>query len=836
MKKSVKFILPAVMLLSICGATLVACNNKSNKTSSSDSQEVATLAVAPKNSKIYLNDDSATVQLTATLTNSSQKLVWSSSDATIASVSDSGLVTGLKLGSVVITVATEDGSLSDKANVTVKQDRSQEDTINDLNKPAFLTNYEKHTSSLDKVENIQSDKNPDRTSYYENEKKTKDFYKVGNQNEFKVQITGKATDDRGRDEEIANPFTNIKVEVFNKEEKEYVAIPESELAQHVAINANHNGYQFTEAAAGNRYRITISVDETKYANVGDYCSDIVLEVEVFNGYNVYTKEQLSVFDNFQEGWNEIKSANGLTGVTVKGIALHNNLNITNDDIPASFKYSKEQVESYISQYSADFEDWYQKKLANRPEELKEEFTKDAAKNLLIDSVRDWTTVFNRRTSADDSFRFEGNYFTIDSSKVSQIESFEYGIENGNVSKKYSPDGLVGANGSHGQLFGINTEQSPSNGDGGKYQFENLTVIGNGDRSDNDDYMGGLITFKTKAADLLFKNVITSKTFITFLTEKEERDGAYVTKTYFDRCKNFDSYNSLLYIYGTETNVITNSFMNGAGGAIALLDDINASHAGESNTKYGTPKVDCYNVYLENLLTGLEPWFVNHKATELVQLMQYFGSPEGWLGKNSVAHGEHMGITTFNEKGEAFIDLIAIDIAGGDPLTNSLSTGGSMLKGHFNIYNDEAMTELVGGLDMSKMAAANPADADFAVQALTAYATGNVLPLYRLMAASSGSQGIVVETSAGGHGMLANAAYTNGVVGTVDESYNVTPIPFYNNEPFTPAGDGNTEIAYNYGQSANMDKLASGKYASIYLQPSASAEYLGVFIQMHKLGA
>lgn len=833
MKRSARLILPAVMLLSICGTALVGCKKSSNTDSSSQS-EVATLTVSPKNAKVYLNDESATVQLTATLTNSSEKLNWSSSDTSVATVSDNGLVTGLKLGSATITVKTESGNLSATSTVTVKQDRSQEDTINDLNKPAFLTNYEKRTNTLDKVEEIQTNKDPDRTAFYENEQKTRDFYKVGNQNEFKAQITGKAVDERGRDEDIANPFTKIAVELYDEGQSKYVAIPESELAQHVAINANHNGYQFTENAAGNRYKITVSVDETKYASVSEYCSDVVMEVEVFNGYNVYTKEQLSVFDNFKTQWNSIKEANGLTGVEAKGIALHANLTIGNDDIPAEFKYSLAEVNDYMSKYSDDFNNWYEAKKANRPTDQQEAFTKDAAKALLVDSVKDWTTVYNRRTHETDDFAFEGNYFTVDTSGIKQIHSFESGIEKGELKEKYSPSNpLVGTNGSHGQLFGLNTDVGPQDGQGGNYQFNNVTIIGNGDRSDDDNYLGGLITFKTKGDTLLFKNVLSSKTFITFMAEKHDMAGTIETKMYLDRCKNFDSYNSLLYIWGTDTNVITNSFMNGAGGAIALLDDVNADQGSRTDITHGAPKVDCYNVYLENLLTGTEPWFVNHKATALVQMMGLFGTPDKWLGRNALAHGDHMNITTFNDKSEMFIDLVAIDICGGNPLGNSLAEGGSMLQGHFNIYNDPEMTSLFAGLDMAKMAAANPASEDFQTQVAMQYMMGNHLPLYRAAALQNSAQGIVIETSAGGYGMLYDENFQNGVVLTLDESFNVNPMPFYN---YPPYGDGTAELAYNNGLADNMNNLAKGEYASIYLQPSASTEYLGAFIKMHKMGA
>lgn len=842
-KKNLMMILPAVMALGLVAGPLSACGKKQNQSQS----EVATLTVSPKNGKVYLNDESATIQLTATLTNSSQSLVWSSSNAAVATVSETGLVTGHSLGSATITVKTQDESLSTTATITVKQDRSQDDTINDLNKPSFLTNYERRTASLDKVANIQDNADPSRTSYYENEAGTRDFYKVGNQNPFKAQITGVAVDERGREEEIANPFTTIKVEKYDAAattSDKYVAIPDAQLVDHVAINPSHNSYQFTEAAAGNRYRITVSIDESKYSDVSEYCSDVVMEVEVFNGYNVYTKEELSVYDNFQEAWAELKAANGLTDVQAKGIALHANLEIRNEDIPSAFKYSEEAVNTYISNYSTDFNNWVAQKKANRPtQEEKDSFDANTAKALLVDSVKDWATIYNRRTAETDDFKFEGNYFTLDFTNVKQIQAFDENMANGHVATRYVPDDpLVGCNGSHGQLFGINTEVNEEHY-GGDYTIRNMTILGNGDRSSDDNYMGGLITFKVKSIDFTCQNVLTSKTFITFMAETPDYSVPVTgieTTTVLDRCKNFDSYNSLMYYWGVEKNIITNSFMVGAGGSIALLDDVNANEAARTDVIHGTPQVDCFNCYFSNPVTGVEPWFQMHKASELVQQMQAFGLDLAWLGRNANAHGTQMNISTKDAQNNPYLDLIAIDICGASPLANKVAEGGAPLQGHFNIYNDAAFTNLVAGLQMNKMGAVSPVLAatnptEFATQVGAQYAQGNVLPLYRAIALSQGAQGVVVESSAGGHAMLGSANGANGLVGYINGT-EMSALPFYDYPDLVPGGDGTHEVAFNNGFADNMNKLASGDYLSVYLMPQADAEYLGAFIKMHKIGA
>ena len=187
----------------------------------------------------------------------------------------------------------------------------------------------------------------------------------------------------------------------------------------------------------------------------------------------------------------------------------------------------------------------------------------------------------------------------------------------------------------------------------------------------------------------------------------------------------------------------------------------------------------------------------------------------------------------------------------------------MLQGHFNIYNEPEFTTLVGGLDMAKMAAANPllGQEAFVGQAVQeALENNNYLPTYRMMAANAGGAGIIAETKTG-HAMLSDAPETeggqmilstgfrNGVIAAYNDptmiamgqgtplnaSVTLTPVPLYADNSGTGSElAGSAAMSGRY--TSTLDGLASGKYLSIYLQPDASVEYLGAFIKLSKLGA
>ena len=870
----------------LCVSAMVACNgqNQSSSTSNSDGSGSASaslpssasssqsssssssassssadttvhvnyVGVAPRTATVYLSQGS-TAQFTATVLpeNATNKsVVWSSNATSIATVDQTGLVTCLARGTAVITATSADDETKfGEANLVVKLNESQDNTLSLLKKPLCFTKYESNTQLLDKVADLSDDAKAaamPRDTFFENAEGTRDPYRVGDDNAFKVNVTGTIINPNGTTSDVAKPYTTVEISSIDNSGSTpaYTKLEGTELNDVVAIDWDNRELDFKDAAIGNQYRITVKADADMYADLDDDTyAPLNLDVEVVDGYNVYEKDELSLFDNSQAHWDTIKAAKGLSDLQPNTLVLHDDITLLNSDIPQALRYTEEEIDTYISSFGTDFTSWRQ---------AYNDISAEDARALLVDSLKDRISVYRRVTRTDhENFTVEGNYFKIDSSRVKQIYAFKNKSGNKYTDPLPTLDGTVSAgypsDGSHAQLFGINEfyywdipADFAVNGDA---EIKNLTIIGNGDYSNDEKYMGGLITFKYNSVNFKTSNVNTSKAFTSFLGEVSHLgvpEGE--TKTFIDRSKCFNAYSSMLYIWGINKNYITNSIMENCGGAICLLDEANASRINELDVAHGSPNVDCYNCYLNNLVQGTEPWFTGHNAGPLMQMITSHGGETGWLGRNARNHGTHMNTTTIGTDTEGnpatFVNMIAAIMDIRSPFGNSLSSGGSMLKGHFNIYNDPQFAQLIGSMDMNKLAFDHPtenpyagmaSDAEYYVMlaANEANTTGNYLPVYRACAEKENAQGFIAATKTG-HAMLYAADGTNGlVVLTTGDPYNpVNPLPFYS---------GNTEVAYSVEAAQPvLNGLASEDYLALYIQPAVTSEYIGVFLKTAQL--
>ncbi len=781
-----------------------------------------------------------------------KNIEYVSSDESVAKVENNKVV-GVKEGTASITataLGAEEGNTVSKT-ISVKVNMAKLAlTVSAINVPNFYASYLQRTTTLDKVENITGnvDDATYRNTYYENEQGGADLYKVGNLNPFKFHVTASGTDEELHETAIQDPYVDIKLERYV--ESAYQEVSEPTVYVEATRSANSNtidSFQFTEDAIDNRFRLTIQAASYAYEEV-ETGATASIELEVIKGYNVYGLTDLTLFDN-----RDIRPASTTEGdpwadirpegfENVEGLVLHADITVQTSDLPACYLTTEDFVNNYIENYSDDYDQWIANKNTNLTLNNLPTIDRDSGKELLVGSVKDWTTIFHRTTKLDEKFVFEGNYFSINYSGIKQIYDFNNAMKNGRMKDYQKEDG------SHGQFFGWNcasnnweqwTDNQTKHG-GGETYIRNLTVRGNGEFSSEDKYAGGLMMYKIGATDFHSTNLISSNTFTTFITQDTSYDNI-PANIYIDRAKNYGSYNSMYYAFGTKVNKITNSYLEDAGGALFLIDEVNMAAINRygEGTYHTTAYVDCENCHLENWITGQEPWFTGHNASGLTQMMVAAGHPtEGVLGKNAVAHSGKTVMKLDTDGATPIMNMICIDMCGYSPLINKdtwydgdKELHGSPLQGRFTINNGE--TDQFK-MDLTKFT--NSEEADYVA-----------MSSYQQLYGGLGQMGLIFHSQAGGHAMLfSDPAYSNGLTFTgpttgfsgytLDSTFNG-----YKSSVNTAMGE--TIIneysvdQFDYAKDTTFaSDLATGNYMSAYVIASAGSYPISAVIGMTTFSA
>ena len=866
-----------LLLVSLASVLLISACNQGKKEEDKDGEEgKQTIAVE----SVALNKQSLSLRvggfekLTATITPnnaSNQNLSWTSSVPSVASVDNEGKVTALEVGNTVITV-TADGGKTATCNVEVKEALIAAD-LTALQFPAFFRNgYAKNTQNLDTWQNLSSRTDIDYNTFFKGidgagqEVNGADPYKIGSQNSFSFHVSGVAIDDETLEQtQIANPFVLVTLEIKGNNGYEKVSEP----AQYVEMSGQTtiDTFKFKAEANGKQFRLTFAGDDSKYESVS--ADPISLEIEVVNGYNITSPEELVLMDN-RDLWNNLDSdgvdpwgevRQGLKTANkypsnindVKGIVLHNSFNIDSDFLPASLKYSEAQINEYINAYGSDFQGWISAKNSSRAADDK--YDADSAKALLIGSTKDWVSLFYRTTIKDEDFVFEGNYNSIDFSGIKQIFSFQGAkLEDGKLSQYQNTTS------SHAQIFGFNYETQKNDGDpetqrGGSVTFNNVTFVGNGKYSSDDNYMGGLMTFKVESTDAYFNNIITYNTFMSFMTNAARHEPE--TTMTIDRCKSYGSYNSMCYTWGVEHNLVKNSYFEKAGGALFLMD--NVDYDKKSSDFHRPGSFDTENCRLHNLATGNEPWFVQFGATPILNVAKAMGIETGFIGstakKLSSVEKKYKNVIDFVMDGQTpvpVVNIIAVNMTVDNTLGNNTSTG-MTLDGHFSVNNGKRFATDMHAFENCDDKSSDLYRADLAT--------------YRAQINAAGAQGFVLETDAGGSSFMTSlnteTYATNGAsfipeFAQLGEPFSSMSLMTYQKderfkheesgtylsllgEEGTTAIDAFASAAsgglYNrtYGAEAAA-RMVSGDFASLYIKPYPAANgcYLGVMLGLSEI--
>ena len=443
------------------------------------------------------------------------------------------------------------------------------------------------------------------------------MYTIGDDNGFKFKpqliLLPKGSSDITEDYE---PETyNVNVKVFMDDN-------DTALADDSTYYTFDNfEFDFTETAIGHTFKIEMSL--TNYPTT----LPISFTFKVADGWNVYTADDLARINLLDEGfdpnasgnsyaramsqeifynsnenryearsyatiWENYLTEKGYTDLTaVNGIFLHGNLSITPEDLPEEY---------FVSQVEAN---------KNTPGD-----------SYSVGSLRDFAFLYMHYLN--DDFVINGNYFTLDFSTIpfalSNTSNPGYLYNNGQ-SKYYA---------GHATVFGFsgllnNTTESIAT-------FKNLNTVGNTNgitavdpdtgvtQKDTMEASGALILIKSMHGRTNVDNCISKNFLIAWFAESlisNVQPG--VGNMYINQVKTYDCFNSGVFAYASDCNVITNSEFKRFGGPVILMvsEDENTEAGKSKEPRAAGVSVD-ENTFMENYVAGDEAWFVVQGATTI----------------------------------------------------------------------------------------------------------------------------------------------------------------------------------------------------------------------------
>ena len=359
--------------------------------------------------------------------------------------------------------------------------------------------------------------------------------------------------------------------------------PVSDMATYVEFNGKKASFDFNESATGKTFKIAVypvGLTDAQMENLSTYTKEI--EINVVDGYNVYNANDLLLWDNKNADVAALRVKNGLTvdANSVKSLVLHSNIFITANDLPSSYFYHEDAEPEVFDGLS------------------------DEKQTLLEGSLKDSLELLTRELGKTDTFDFEGNYFTIDTSAVPYIM-----MERNDSDMSIAPTSIV----SHAVMFSVDGVATQDGTDSNEnFTVNNVDFIGNLNRQENIVSSGGLMLMKARKARGQCENLVAKRWYTTVFIEQNATGHDVLV----NNCILEDSYNCLIYVWGGIIN-ITNSRVYGAGGPAIIADHCYSKESNKGRTGSGGWTSDITvdeNSTIASYVTGQEAWFAEFNAT------------------------------------------------------------------------------------------------------------------------------------------------------------------------------------------------------------------------------
>lgn len=591
MKKStILFALP------LLGMMITGCEKKDKKNDTPSQVEASIIL----NKQTLVLDVGSSETLTATVANGTGAVTWTSSSAAVT-VDENGLVTAVEKGSATIT-ATYSGKTA-TCQVTVKG-------IQDYYALA----------GVQENANIKDFKNNVLNTEGEFKGQMVSILEVGDDNPLDVKPVLKILDLNTMEAVPQSTWDfdfEYKLQKHNGEA--YVDVTED----YGVFDAENCTFDFNEAAIGGQFKLSVMPGGLTDAQKADPENTKTVELKVFNGYNVYTANELAYFNDINylssnrqgkspeginESWVAFRRAHGLSeSYVAPSIFLQKTIEIKRENLPDAIFYTEQEA---------------------------------AGQPTWVGKMKDASDIYCHYS---DGFTFNGNYFHIDTTKVPlAIDDPGLGYDD---------------NVSHCTLFKIAFNGSATERTTKEVFLKHCSYFGNAPRGDDEtNYSMGLIFFKIQNRQYR-NNIVLQATFdqfnvkaacISFFSEYGE------SKMIVKDSIVSEGYSNGLYLWNNGHVDFQNSELRNFGGPVFITD------GSVEDTNVGFKITADEATVFDNWVTGDEPWFTHtknggpHAAIPMIQ--QLDAAVQGL--SNNLSSGGYT--KTFLRGTEKFMNFIIIN--------------------------------------------------------------------------------------------------------------------------------------------------------------------------------
>lgn len=435
---------------------------------------------------------------------------------------------------------------------------------------------------------------------------------AGQQNTFHFNISATGLNDDGtRRSGITEFDTEVKVEILR--DSAWVEISGAQLEEYVLINTIGAKFNFKEKAIGEKFRITVKALNVQEGTAESQVS-FTQEIKVVDAFNVYTAKDLCVFDNARGkgvedsyDWSSFKQANGYEGITVKGMVLQSEIEVTSEDVPSEVFW----------QAGSDFNTVVGMNL------------KGITKETLAGTPRDkgGRGIYTRIMSDGEEFNFYGNYFAVNLKNFPKM-LVDFDILDGETKNHFASEEAQSMMTAHLCLFYTGKLDNQTIVNKTSSAWSNIAFYGNGGLELGKTYenSGGLLLMKNDAVNFTAENTVTNNFYIGYFMQRGDSNNSLVGNYEIKNCRGFNSYQCLFYFWGAKNVKIVNSTFKNAGGPAIIADHVDP----DENENYPTG-IDIINSTIESKVKGDEPWFGTYGAGSLVA--NIFALNAGFAGES-----------------------------------------------------------------------------------------------------------------------------------------------------------------------------------------------------------